>query len=195
MQENPEESPYSPPKAPLAEPDPDGSHPGSHGQEITWGRTIAIWWSWGWRTGLLGGGTAVLLFLILQIIIGLVAAVFLAYALFIFISIRITQYVFQKDFENFYLRVVPDGQSTTLGQAVSIYWCYTWRGTVAMVVVSLLLAGLAAPFLADEPGPFYNFVQFALTLPIQVVVLRTVLRKKFRSFVIDIVPHRTADEP
>lgn len=195
MQESPDESPYHAPKARLAEPHPDGSHPASHGQEATWGRTLAIWWSLSWRMGLLSGGAAILSISILQFVIGLVLAVLVGFSLALFISILVTRYVFDKDFENFYLRLFPEEPSVTFSRATSIWWCFGWRSSVAGFLISLLGDALGLLIGFTEQALLYSaVVQSIVSLPISVVVFRTVLRKRYRKFVIDIVPTRWAGD-
>lgn len=190
MQETPNRSPYEPPEAPLSDPTLGSS---DFASEITWGRTVAIWWSLGWRMALFGGGSAILSISILSVLIDLGPAAVVGLCLAIVINIRVTRYVFDKDFENFHLRLIPEDQSVASRRATSIWWCFQWRSWAAMLLLSLLGSALE-PLIGSADQYLVNLVVQTVGLPINVVVFRTVLRKRYRRFVIEIAPHRWAGD-
>ena len=111
----------------------------------------------------------------------------IAIPIVIWVLLLVTRQVFKKDFKQFSLRLAPAHmQAVSWQEAVSILWCYSWR-TGVFIIISETLFGLFFAFGFDMgPQPF-TVLSIVLESAVQVFVLRTVLRKQFKSFVIEMV--------
>lgn len=106
------------------------------------------------------------------------------------ISIAITDVVLRKRFREFTIAFLSASNQqvehlVTWGRTISIWWCWMWRSTVALLVavsLAIPLAGLGIP------APIAGLLANLLVLPIVLVIFRSVLRKRYRGFTIKLIP-------
>ncbi len=175
-----EESRYAPPEARLSEP--------GRGT-FTWGRTLWLVWSLGWRSTLLNmpvsmaAGVLQSALVAAPLLLGL--ALLAQIALGLLIQLGVARRVFGRSFRTFGVRVSPSGEGPTWPQALAIWWCYTWRTSA----LTLPLAALVAALIVSRSPAIFPLVLlvFPLFLWLSLVVFRSALRKEYSGFWLEIV--------
>ncbi len=206
MQETPEGSPHDPPTAPLTQ-RAGGSEARSPELDITAARTLAIFWSLQWRTAVLssaaGAGLAVFSRILRDVtgwdirdaggVLAMIAGA-LIYA-------RVMRGVLRKRFKEFTIKLFPDGRSVRWSQTLLILWSLTWRSLLAILVTvlpanMLLLSAFGGRSIQPVAIVLISMaVGLLVGLPVNVLVFRSVLRKRFRNFSIKLVPNEALDRP
>ncbi len=186
VQETPNRNPYEPPQANLTQPTAKDAN--LIELEITLGRTALILWSYMWRSTLASVVAGLILDLTVGVVLGQIASAISSNVVGISIQIAILRSVLEKRFERFSIQLTSDKLAVTWQEALAVWWCFTWRSLVGMLLLGAVVVPIALGGALGLAGVFGLFAVPAVS----VAVFRTVLRKEYMSFRINLVTSSAA---
>jgi hypothetical protein len=117
------------------------------------------------------------------VVLGQIASAISSNVVGISIQIAILRSVLEKRFERFSIQLTSDKLAVTWQEALAVWWCFTWRSLVGMLLVGAVVVPLALGGAVGLAGVFGLFAVPAVS----VAVFRTVLKKEYMSFRINLV--------
>src|SRR4051794_16044790 len=75
---------------------------------------------------------------------------------------------------------------------LSIWWAFAWRTVLFSALLGAMLGGISGAILGiegrgDLARPVGQFLGYLAQIPVSIAVLRTILKKQFRDFSIQLV--------
>lgn len=157
--------------------------------EVTWGRTVRVWWAYVWRlmliTSIIGFGLGLFMGVLgsppqlANIILNLTGIISIA------ISFAVMQRILGKDFGEFRLVLIRKEVNTELevtwGRTVRVWWAYLWRSMLITFIIGFVMGLLQAQGAFNSDLPI-QLVGIIISLAFSLVVMKMILGKDFREF-------------